>query len=478
MFRRNASLLPQLVDILLDDASVKSWPHVISRLGYSSSPASVTKSKQRCVEMLYRALVLIDTERLAVPVIAKARIRSYRQVYAASVLNALGKRSLLLDVLSTARELAAKYQLSMPSAIIEHMRIGQLSVHNQDSEVLISTRQIGQLQELLPAELEVECLRANLVRLLNRPPITEHHEEPKQLISRALKLMQHHDSIAIRTSTWLMIVWYSNTIGDYARTIEVAGQALQWLEEHRDLHDMALETNLRSNMALALQMTGRRSDTRADWDVLIRGAAPTVAKSHEIMQGYVFSLLTMRDYEEAARIILEYVNIRPSGVAEWQHHVWLVCEAYIAELAAAGYVVDSSRLQRVRKSSSDAGFKKRLSTLVKDKVQSNTAIIILEIVQAIRMADIPRAIERIDQLQKYVTRYEVGKQAIRTARFMRILSTLIAADFDPDRAEQRAARMISKYQKADELLRDDPEIIPYEDLWKIIIMYLEKQKQS
>lgn len=50
-----------------------------------------------------------------------------------------------------------------------------------------------------------------------------------------------------------------------------------------------------------------------------------------------------------------------------------------------------------------------------------------------------------------------------------MLATLPAADFDANEVDRRGRAILAKHTKAAQLKRDFAEIIPYEELWSIVI---------
>jgi hypothetical protein len=59
-----------------------------------------------------------------------------------------------------------------------------------------------------------------------------------------------------------------------------------------------------------------------------------------------------------------------------------------------------------------------------------------------------------------------------------MLSALVAADFDPVEADRRASAIRAKYADADSVVRDDAELIPYDDLWKVVVHHLNRARQT
>ena len=50
-----------------------------------------------------------------------------------------------------------------------------------------------------------------------------------------------------------------------------------------------------------------------------------------------------------------------------------------------------------------------------------------------------------------------------------MLASIPSADFDPDMSDKRGREIMAKHKAAKNLVRDHAEIIPYEELWSIVI---------
>jgi len=259
----------------------------------------------------------------------------------------------------------------------------------------------------------------------------------------------------------------------------------KWLHNspnHRRPHPQHLEVSLESefmgNLYSALAQLGHidnKHDSLADLYAL---TDPTKANQHSILQTICTLLLSSREYEKASLIIRECSDVCPADVAEWRKQLWKLLHTYIAEIVTVEAIATSPYCESVRASSIVGQVAPDMKFMVKNKVVFNAALVIIDIVQALRSAKYDYVIDRAPELQKYATRYGSTKRTPRTARFMRMLSALVAADFDPVEADRRASAIRAKYADADSVVRDDAELIPYDDLWKVVVHHLNRARQT
>jgi hypothetical protein len=479
LFDRTKTLLPMLVDTLIGLDDQGSWQDILRRLGLSTSPTSVRKGKQRCVDLLHRALSMIDVEHLQASTRVRARIRAHRQFDSALIMSACTANNSMMDILDTTKELTARFDLTLPWLMVEQWRIRYLSINNSASFEACE-KQIDRLERVLMLESEMNRLtQAFTLRLHD---FQKHYEsaltEMQELLARAEHIHASIDTFYTRITIWQMRTRYGHVAGDPDLVIRTCQEALQWLVEHSDYHSEYIAIEFKSNLNSALTQIGGDNGDSGDWEKIIAKTNPSLSSSHDYLQTYCTCLLISRAYEKAAHVVRECLDVCPADVAEWRKQLWKLLHTYIAEIVTVEAIATSPYWESVRASSIVGQVAPDMKFMVKNKVVFNAALVIIDIVQAVRSAKYDYVIDRAPELQKYATRYGSTKRTPRTVRFMRMLSALVAADFDPVEADRRASAIRAKYADADSVVRDDAELIPYDDLWKVVLHHLNRARQT
>ena len=89
------------------------------------------------------------------------------------------------------------------------------------------------------------------------------------------------------------------------------------------------------------------------------------------------------------------------------------------------------------------------------------------------------ALNKIEAIEKYYYRHlnEPGKNP-REKQFFKLIKTLISAGYNPTEARINGQKYVDKLlTKSDHEPFTDPEIIPYEHLWDLMLTNIEKNKE-
>lgn len=88
-------------------------------------------------------------------------------------------------------------------------------------------------------------------------------------------------------------------------------------------------------------------------------------------------------------------------------------------------------------------------------------------------------IERVEAVQKYVSRYLRKDELFRSNCFLKMLVQIPEAGFHREAVVRKAERYLSQLAETPLAIANQPheiEIIPYEDLWQMILEILPNQR--
>lgn len=152
---------------------------------------------------------------------------------------------------------------------------------------------------------------------------------------------------------------------------------------------------------------------------------------------------------------------------------WRIIEAYIQYLLLEGKIqldhslgpTKSFRVQR---------FVNDMIAFSKDKSGYNVDLIVLQILLRLQKEEYDEIVENMDTWQKYATRYLNRRQSKRSKYFLKMLLCLPKARFHLERVQKKAKKYFKKL-KAIPQNAADPEIIPYETLWRFVLDSLDNR---
>jgi hypothetical protein len=197
---------------------------------------------------------------------------------------------------------------------------------------------------------------------------------------------------------------------------------------------------------------------------------------------YLFLLkMIKKDYLAAVRLLSDVVSLKGYKKMEgtWRQP-WLIKEAFINILIKIGKI-DKEEIKdvplrqfRVNKFLND------VPLYSKDKRGSNTSILIAQYIYLLAENKTNDLIERLDALNQYCHRYLRNDHTYRSNCFIKMLMKVPQAGFHPIRVRNHTKALWKKLQNAPLKISEqsyEVEIIPYEDLWEIVIEILDNKNK-
>ncbi len=192
---------------------------------------------------------------------------------------------------------------------------------------------------------------------------------------------------------------------------------------------------------------------------------------------YAFS----KDYESLFNVTHEVLSSK--RLKEFQIHLeaWKLRKAFANILLEAGKIDEKLTEHPKYKKFKLNKFLNEVELFSKDKRGTNISILIVELMHFLIRKQYGKLLDRLDALNQYTYRYLRNDHTLRSNCFIKMLLKLPEAEYHPLRTE----RYVKKYEKK---LRENPfkislksidvEIIPYEQLWEIIIGILDENIQK
>ena len=178
------------------------------------------------------------------------------------------------------------------------------------------------------------------------------------------------------------------------------------------------------------------------------------------------------DYAYESLVKVHQTGLKTLLSARHQEY-WSLLEAYIQMLIMAGEVSvaeDENRLRPFRLNK----FLNNVPANVRNKMGSNIQLLILQAIILILKGDTDKVIDRTDALSVYCNRYLRDNENLRNNGFFKLLLITIQSNFHRAMAERKSKQTLATMRKAKERgLQNDLELIPYENLWEILIKHLD-----
>lgn len=296
------------------------------------------------------------------------------------------------------------------------------------------------------------------------------------------------DKLVFRGQTEIVIIrihairyFYYLLRRDYEELVQMAEDSVEYFQVN--MPDNPME-NFMSILRRGVAYIYIRQYTkaRADLDYLIN-LKPTVATLHwNSLFSYSFVLyMLMNNYQSGANTLI-YVTLEKglNRLDDMWLQQWRIRSAYVHFLAKIGKV-DLAALGKKRVPNFRLGkFLNEVPLYSKDKRGLNISIIIAQFIILLADRKFDKLYDRVEAISKYSYRHLKNDFKLRSNCFIRMLLALVKADYNPIRANRYAEKYLKRLKTTEMNLNEystEIEIIPYEQLWEIIIEMLSKKKK-
>jgi hypothetical protein len=190
-------------------------------------------------------------------------------------------------------------------------------------------------------------------------------------------------------------------------------------------------------------------------------------------------LLAMRskEYADALEIYQKVDTLAKQGTT-FNTELWKIYEAYIQYLAGFNLIegIKSTDIPAYRQTR----LLNNTPVYSKDKRGMNISILIIQILFGLQKRDFGSIIDRIESIKKYCSRYLKNDANFRSNCFIRMLLMIPEGAFHQAAVSRRVEglykQLIAGPPASDDTTLTDPEIIPYEYLWDIILESLPTRR--
>ena len=312
-------------------------------------------------------------------------------------------------------------------------------------------------------------------RVVNNKSFADREEKNvyEKRIQNEMPVIDKSTSSSIVQRVFSNKYYYYLLVGDYKRSYEISNQAVLFYQANFPNVELHI---LLFRLMRAVSSIYLNQYDQARFDLVYLSQLNMTQGSHHwnSVWSYYFTLeMLSQNYESSATILM---NITSGKALTKLDEVWLqqwrIRSAYIHFLSKIGYVDLSSAGRRRVPNFKLGKFLNEVPHYSKDKRGMNISILIAQFIILLADQKYGKLIDRAESLDKYSYRHLKNDQTLRSNCFIRMLLSLVKAEFNPIRAERYAAKYIKRLESTEMNLNEysaEIEIIPYEQLWKIIL---------
>jgi len=281
---------------------------------------------------------------------------------------------------------------------------------------------------------------------------------------------QHSSSFVVSYAYFRVNLWRASLVGDVADIMRFGSQGVRYMNAHPLTEAVQYRVEFEgARLSAALYLKDHAASVRV-WSEIQQKIVIGSGNWVTLLQLHFLVCASARKYDEARDALWDYLQHYKRGGPEWRKRLWQLYRGYILFLIDHG-VIDEGLFKGAPRIYA-ATLERQIKELVDDRPVGGAGILILKILQWLRAEKYSEVIASSDRLRQHASRYLRNPQTARTGAFLRMLAILPTAEFDAEEARARGAAIWERHSEAHEVLRDTAEIIPYEDLWEIVLELL------
>ena len=444
------------------------------------------KLKNRLYNRLLNTLFFIDVKKYNKGEAGKIKDSLYKEYSQIMLIRGQGHRELAINMATKLLEKSMRYEAFDISLLLSNILEEFYSVWQPNKRLLSyyanvydeTAKKIRELRSITFIWTGlVESLMARRTNVLNEESSSYYIEELTKLnrIEGSSFLFNYR-----LYSSWIVFYWLKQ---DYHKQLEICKRALKSIRtsnQKDSIHGLSF-INYKGIAELNLRDYKSAENTL---NSILYEYPLTPGKVHWLnIQNYLFLVkILRRKYYDAFEILYKVVNLRNFKKTDkkWREP-WLIKEAYINLLIKIGKI-DLEKLQgkKIRKFRLSK-FVNDVPLFFKDKRGQNVSILIAQFIFLLIENKTNAMHDRLDGLKQYSYRYLRNDSTFRSNCFIKMLLKIPGAGFHPVRVENHTKDLKKKLLSTPMMISEqsyEVEIIPYEDLWEIVMEILHKRNKS
>lgn len=459
---------------LLSSGTVSNEVMLRKAFGEKHPQESFERAVGNLRRYLHKMLFVVDLNQPQYQLRQKAYFECHRNWAAVKILVGKNARISAVELAVDLLKLSRKYDFSDVSLdIARTLRLQYGSVYGDVKKYAYYSAMEVELEQIVQAENRAERLYTDLAILSvnNRGLKRDLSVKAREYFAQVSEALEQYETYKMHLCGRLIEVMIYSSINDYEGMEQVCTRAIQFFERKKYVANVPLQAFYYQAMMCYIQLRdyphGKAIAQKGI--ALLEEGTFNWFKYQELL---VILAFHTRSYGDGFEVLKKVVQHRKFGaLPERSRQYWKIIEAYHYYLIELGKIKLNSEdhiLSRFR----IARFANDTPFFSKDRRGVNIPILIFQIVFLLLQKKETEVELRIEAIARYSTRYLVKDDTFRSNCFIKMLMVL------PQTGFHRVATMrnTEKYLK---LLKEKPldfvnqahevEIIPYEDLWEMVL---------
>ncbi len=411
---------------------------------------------------------------------SRAMIYCSKYLAAARILIYMGGRQASIDLCKKVLKKAQEYELTefiLKSAV--YLQGYSLTLYKDEKKYEHYNQLVRTYSKMQQAEYEATEYYHRLIipHLKGIPDRVFIAESAQQFHDRLKPLLEEFESPYLH-----MIAYYIESIlhfskNNYQQIISMGERGIQFFENKPYTFDNPIRSLLHYMMLAYIQLRDfRQGKEIADKSISrVQEGSLNWFVSQELKLMLAFH---SKEYKAGFFTVHETINHRKFKTTD--NHTkekWLIYEAYANFLISIDKIQLTQEEQKIQlRKFRPARFLNSIPIFSSDKRGLNIPVLIVQILFMIVRKDYDQAVDRIEAIEKYCSRYLKKNDNFRSNCFIKALLQVPICSFHKAGVERKSEKYINQLKSVPLEVSNqshEVEIIPYEDLWFYIIDSLE-----
>jgi hypothetical protein len=335
-----------------------------------------------------------------------------------------------------------------------------------------ATKKLHKLRQTMAYEYEAEELAMQVNLTMRRPVAVRQALLPKMAahLEKAQQLNQKAKTFTTFMTLYRLRLVQAELAGDYKAIIRFTTAATQMLQQGK-LNEHRFDQRFNQFVSVYAHLRGRQYTAGLKLaEEYATNLHPTSNNWFYYYEHYILLALHAGDYDRAL-LLLHTVQKNPSLSKQRPaaQERWGLLQAYVEFMQPA----DKIPLRRRNQLAIFAAL--TVPEYARDKRGYNVAILVFQLLHYLQQRSLEPVLSRLERLRKYQQRHLRDAATLRSRLLLRLLLLLPEGEFDATALAKRGQSLLAQLSQAPMVGEADAEIeiIPYEQVWMLVLSILQ-----
>ncbi|MCC6461832.1 MAG: hypothetical protein IT260_15260 [Saprospiraceae bacterium] len=471
------SKMARLFELAQGKAALSDEAAALDIYGSSSATGQLQRLKNKLKTRLLDVVLLLDYHEPNYSDRQKAHFECNKNWATAMTLLAKKARHAGIELLEQTLRHSRHFEFTeLTLNALNHLRLHYGTVAGDTKKYEMYRDQYKQYQAVWMMENEAEELYTQLISrfVCSKAPQEEVAQQAEAYFRQIEPSLAQSDSFRLHLSGRLLQLMVYSSRNDYQTMADLCEQALAFFQQkpyESHLPQQAFYYQLVVSCVQLRDFGRGQAIVRQHQHIYEEGSF----NWFKIQELYFLLALHTQHYDDAfdtCALALGHAQLeqQPETIRE----TWRIYEAY------SNVLVRTRRADRLpARKFKPARFLNETPVFSKDKRGMNIPILVVQILFDILDQRYDACIDRVEAIGKYASRYITKDEHFRSNCFLKMLLQIPEAGFHREAAVRKAEKYLEQLRTMPIELANQPyeiEIIPYEELWEMVLLQLSQKR--